>query len=90
MPKPPKSNLQPKLLGKLPSTGLLLLLLLSGCATPQMQPPPAPVRNVQIPPLPVEARQPTTLPECSPSCLEWLTTLREDWRKLLTKAAQQD
>ena len=62
---------------------LLLVLLVSGCKTLPQTPPSVPVPNVRVPPLPSYAVQPKTPPECSPSCLERLTTLRERWRQML-------
>lgn len=70
------------------STVLLLLAvwLLSGCETPPKPLPSAPVRSVQIPPLPTWARQPATPSECLPTCLDALTRERESWQTLLTGA----
>jgi len=62
---------------------LLLLLLVSGCKTLPQTPPSVPVRSVQIPPLPSYAIQPEIPPDCSPSCLEKLTGLREKWLRML-------
>ena len=62
---------------------LPLLLLLTACAAPPQPLPSAPVRSVQIPPLPAYARQPTPS-VCLPSCLDALTIERLSWQKLLT------
>ena len=62
---------------------LLVLLWLTGCATPPAPPPSLPVKSVQIPPLPSYARQPPMPPECLPSCAGALTTKRESWHGLL-------
>ena len=58
---------------------LLVLLWLSGCATPPAPLPSLPVRSVQIPPLPLYAKQPPMPPECSPTCETNLTSVRESW-----------
>ena len=62
---------------------LLLVLWLSGCATPPAPLPPLPVKSVQIPALPSYARQPAPPPECLPTCESGLTKERESWLNLL-------
>lgn len=64
---------------------LVLLLLLSGCATPTVQPAP-----VKLPALPTSAEQPTKPPICEPTCLDGLTKLRESLADSLTKPTKQD
>lgn len=61
---------------------MLLPLWLHGCAhdSPLSRPAPAPL----IPPLPAQARQPATIPECSPTCSRGLTSARESWLRMLT------
>jgi len=63
---------------------LLAVWLLSGCVTPPKPLPSAPVRSVQIPPLPTFARQPATPSACLPTCLDALTNERAYWQTLLT------
>lgn len=70
-------------------TALLPLLLLTACASnsPLSPVPQAPVlvsRQVTPPALPASAQQPTSPPECSPTCLQALTQERERWLGLLT------
>ena len=79
MPKKPTEKKLPAFVRTSTVLVLLALLWLAGCATPPMQPPSAPVRSVQIPPLPSYARQPPLPPECLPSCESRLTTMRESW-----------
>lgn len=62
---------------------LLLMLPLAACETQPLQPSPAAVRSVQLPPLPAFARQPTIPSECLPSCLDGLTRERTFWQTLL-------
>lgn len=66
---------------------ILLALLLSGCGTLQQQPPSVPISSVRLQPLPQSARQGNPPPECSPTCLDWLTTQRAEWQRLLNSAA---
>ena len=68
--------------------GLVLLLLLAGCATP----PPLPLQPVtvappSIPPLPPEARQPPAPEFCLPTCSSWWKKQVEQWQKKLTSGA---
>lgn len=63
---------------------LLTLWLLNACSA---MPSCAPTAQTLIPPLPEQARQPTTPSGCSPRCSEALTTLREGWRLRLTPTA---
>jgi len=66
------------------ATRLLVLVsawLLSGCAAPS----PARVSS-SIPPLPAQARQPPTPPECVPSCSTKLIADYERLRQSLTSA----
>lgn len=60
-----------------------LLLLLTACASRLPCSSPA----LAIPPLPPEARQPTTPLICSPTCSAGLTREREIWQKSLTSGA---
>ena len=62
---------------------LLLLPLLTGCAansTGSGAEPPV------VPPLPPEARQGVTAPNCSPTCLQKWNQQAEQWRQRLTGA----
>lgn len=76
-----------------PSLTLLVLLVvwsLAGCATPPAPMPSAPVRSVQIPPLPSYARQPPTPSTCLPTCSAALNSERQSWLELLTTEASPD
>ena len=83
-PMPPKSKPFISI-----GTALVIVLLwsLAGCKTPPAPLPPAPVRSVQIPPLPSYARQPTTPSVCWPTCLDALTHERESWQTWLNSGA---
>lgn len=76
MPKPSLLLIAPVL--------ALLLVLCSACST--VTPPPLPV-VVQRLPLPAEARQPPTEPECVPDCLIGLGRLLDDTLPLRMPAA---
>ena len=69
---------------------ILLALLLSGCAMQPQQPPSVPISSVRLQPLPQSARQGNPPPECWPTCLQKLTSMRESWQKALTEAAWPD
>ena len=68
---------------------LLLLWLISGCATQPQTLQPSLVRGVQLPPLPAVARQGATPSVCLPTCLDALTSERESWLILLTPGTSQ-
>lgn len=68
---------------------LLLVLWLTGCATPPVPLPPLPVKPVQIPALPSYAKQPPMPPECLPTCENRLTIMRESWLEQLTTLTLQ-
>jgi len=69
---------------------LVLALSLSGCGTRPTPLPSAPVRGVQLPPLPTYARQPETPSECLPTCLDGLMRERQSWLTLLTDDSSLD
>ena len=69
---------------------LLIVWLVSGCETQPKTLPPSPVQGVQIPPLPMAARQAQTPSTCLPSCLEAWTKQRQDMQQRLTQAASVD
>jgi len=71
----------------LTALALLVVYLLSGCATqsPPLQPPP--VQTVRLQPLPSYAKQPPPPPDCSVTCMTNLTASRESMQKKLTGAA---
>ena len=83
MRKKPTPENSPPFISIVTVIALLVLLWLTGCATPPAPPPSLPVKSVQIPPLPSYARQPPMPPECLPSCESALTTERESWHGLL-------
>ena len=90
MPKPPTP---PKSRPFLPMWSALVLLVvwsLVGCATPPAPMPSAPVRSVQIPPLPSYARQPPAPSTCLPTCSAELNSERQSWLELLTTEASPD
>ncbi|KVN36836.1 hypothetical protein WJ63_35180 [Burkholderia pyrrocinia] len=64
---------------------LLLLLLLTACASKSPYSSSVPA----IPPLPPEARQPATPSICLPTCSAGLTRERESWQESLTNVALQ-
>lgn len=66
-----------------------LLLPLVGCssASPPYSPPPEIVRPPAIPRLPPAARQPTTPPECSPTCSAAASSAFDAWLQSPTSAA---
>lgn len=66
---------------------MLLVLLLSGCAMQQQQPPSVPISSVRLQPLPQSARQGNPPPESLPTFSAWLTKQRDVWQKLLTETA---
>lgn len=76
MPKPPLLLIVPVL--------ALLLMLCSGCANVTPQPLPVVVQRL---PLPAEARQPATEPECVPDCSAGLGRLLDDTLPLRMPAA---
>ena len=76
MPTPRKS---PPFVSIWTVLALLAVWLLSSCATPQPPLPSAPVKSVQIPPLPSYAKQPPTPSWCLPNCETGLTKERESW-----------
>ena len=83
MRKKPTPENSPPFISIVTVIALLLVLWLTGCATPPAPPPSLPVKSVQIQTLPSFARQPPMPPECLPSCESGLTTERESWHGLL-------
>ena len=77
----PPTNKRPAWLPMLPL--LLLSAMFCACSSTQYVASPCPL----VPPLPPEALQPPTPPDCSPSCSSALTTELRSWRQLLTSAA---
>lgn len=69
-------------------TAMLLPLLLLGCghASPLLKP----TAGAQIPPLPVQARQPASPPECLPTCSANARSEFERWLTTLTGQPEQD
>lgn len=66
----------------------LLLPALFGCATAPSSSPPRVAPESPIPPLPLQARQPTRPEICSPTCSAGLMRLREELGHLQTKPLQ--
>lgn len=87
MRKKPMSKKSPPFITIWTALVVVLLWSLGGCKTLPAPLPPAPVRSVQIPPLPSYARQPTTPSVCFPTCLDALTQERESWQTLLNSGA---
>lgn len=87
MRKTPTPRKSPPFISTWTALALLAVWLLSGCETPRPPLPPEPVRSVQLPPLPTFARQPEIPSECSPTCLDGLTSERAYWQTLLTGEA---
>ena len=79
MPKRPMAKKSPPFVSISTALVLLLALLLAGCAAPPPTLPTAPVKSVQIPPLPSYAKQPPTPLWCLPNCETGLTKERESW-----------
>ena len=89
----PKKHTPSKSRPFVPSLTLLVIVLvwsLVGCATPPAPMPSAPVRSVQMPPLPSYARQPPTPSTCLPTCSAALNSERQSWLDRLTEAESQD
>ena len=63
---------------------VLLLLLVTGCATPPLPSPP--VARV-IPPLSPLAQMPPIPPECLPTCLQMWSESAAQWQRRLMNAA---
>ena len=89
MPKKDTPNKRRPFISIWTALAIVLLWSLAGCKTPPKPQPGAPVSSVQLPPLPIWARQPATPLECSPTCLDGLTTERSYWRSLLTGGTSQ-
>lgn len=66
---------------------LLLTLLLPGCASVSPPLQPLPVSPPAIPALPLAARQPPTLQECSPTCSDGARREFDSWLTSPTSAA---
>ncbi len=69
---------------------LLLALSLAGCANKPAAWQPEQVSAPAIPELPKEARQPNSLPWCSPTCSAGLTKERVSWQQRMTELERQD
>lgn len=68
-------------------TQLLLIALLSACATPPAPLPPVVVPPPEIPALPQAARQPPTPPWCLPTCSDGWRREVESWQRSLMSVA---
>ena len=84
MPRKPMPRKSKPFISIWTALALVLLWSLAGCETPPAPPSSKPVPSVQLPPLPSYARQPQTPLECSPTCLDALTSERAYWQTLLT------
>jgi len=69
---------------------LLLALSLVGCASKPAAWQPEQVSAPVIPALPKEARQPDSLPWCSPTCSAGLMNERVSWQQRMTELEHQD
>lgn len=87
MHKKPMAKKSPPFVSIWTALVLVLLWSLAGCETQPQQLPSAPVRSVQIPPLPQYARQPQTPSVCWPTCLDALTIERKNWLQWLNNGA---
>jgi len=85
MPKKPTPERPPPFISTWAALAIVLIWSLSACGTRPTPLPSAPVRSVQLPPLPTYARQPETPSECLPTCLDGLTRERQSWLTLLTE-----
>ena len=69
---------------------MMAIGLLAGCSVQPKPLPSTPVQGVRLPPLPSYAKQPTTPPECLPTCWDSLTKEREYWLTLLKGEASPE
>ena len=66
-------------------TASALLLIGCGCDSPLLKPTQGPL----IPPLPAQARQPATPPECLPTCSASVSIALDSWLASPTSVASQ-